>query len=293
MRNYQTEIYASRVTLSGKYDTYDKGGVSIFSGNAHQTAPRIACVGAYSCLVVWVDNTSTNSQILGADNAFKPTSILYVEKKIAVSKASGNTHHSPVVATDGVNYMVSWVTHLSTSTRTIYGRRISATGVPYGTVELPQGGITTGTVSAPAIAFMPDAKKYLVVWEDGRNKSSDIYGSRVDPYGKAHDSTGLGLATGTGYRERPSVACFKDTCLLTYGAGTSSKSITSLYAKRLSEVSGKLKTQDTTGILLHKAYDIASPTVVSDGNGSFVPFWRETPLPTSTYAYLRTLKFQP
>ena len=90
----------------------------------------------------------------------------------------------PSVVANGNGYFVVWAdkrTYGSTE-YDIYGARVSATGAVLDPAGIP---ICTdpGRQTSPRIAF--DGEKYLVVWEDDRESTTDsqlyqIYGARDD-----------------------------------------------------------------------------------------------------------------
>jgi len=61
-----------------------------------------------------------------------------------------------------------------------------------------------GDQTHPALAF--DGTNYVVVWQDLRSGTADIYGARVATDGTVLDGTGFAVSTATGAQEWPAVA---------------------------------------------------------------------------------------
>lgn len=81
-------------------------------------------------------------------------------------------------------YLVVWSDERNNSTRgyDVYGRRVSAAGVPVGADFRISGPGATDYESDPAVAWSQMTNQYLVVWSDGRSGAArglDIYGQRV------------------------------------------------------------------------------------------------------------------
>ena len=66
----------------------------------------------------------------------------------------------------------------------IYARLVGADGQPIGGEKLISGPSALGDDRCPAVAWGATAGQYLVIWQDGRNASWDIYGRRVGADGK-------------------------------------------------------------------------------------------------------------
>src|SRR5436853_526054 len=105
----------------------------------------------------------------------------------------------PSVAANGKGYFVVWAdkrTYNSTE-YDIYGSRVSATGEVLDPTGIP---ICTdaGRQTSPRVAF--DGERYLVVWEDDRESTTDyqlyqIYGARVSTTGTVLDANGFKITT--------------------------------------------------------------------------------------------------
>jgi hypothetical protein len=91
-----------------------------------------------------------------------------------------------------------------TSTRSIYGTRISPTLQmrPRFPISVPVG----NNQITPAVTFAGGT--YLLTWADDRGGiTSDIWAARIQPNGLLLDPQGIEVATGPGHKANPSVAC--------------------------------------------------------------------------------------
>jgi phosphoribosylformylglycinamidine (FGAM) synthase PurS component len=164
------DIYGTRVNQSGT--VLNPGGIAISSATNNQTSPAIAFDGT-NYLVVWEDYRNGNFDIY-CTRVNQSGSVLN-PNGIAVSTNTAD-QLSPAVVFGGSNYLVVWVDDRNGSWD-IYGARITPAGTVLDTNGIP---ICTNvfTQTSPAIAF--DGTNYVIIWEDNRNGSWDIYGAAVD-----------------------------------------------------------------------------------------------------------------
>lgn len=181
-------IYGARVTQNGT--VLEPSGIAISSASNAQVCPDIAFDGT-NYLVVWEDyrNNSSVSDIY-ATRVSQTGSVLN-PSGIAVSTASGS-QMTPAIAFGGTNYLIVWL-----DTRNggydIYGARINPTGTVLDPAGIP---ICTNISSqmAPAVAF--DGTNYVVLWQDTRNGSWDIFGALVDLNGVVIQNFTVSTQTG-------------------------------------------------------------------------------------------------
>src|SRR2546429_7896352 len=127
----------------------------------------------------------------------------------AIVPAPDDQEEPSVVANDN-DYFVVWADkrNYGSTEYDIYGARVSATGEVLDPTGIP---ICTdpGRQTSPRVAF--DGEKYLVVWEDDRESTTDsqlyqIYGARVTTRGQVLEPNGFKITTNRVTRLGPAVA---------------------------------------------------------------------------------------
>jgi phosphoribosylformylglycinamidine (FGAM) synthase PurS component len=194
-------IFGARLTPQGAI--LDPMGVTITPEPGDRGSPDVCFDGA-NFLVVWEENrTGTDWDIYGA--RVTPQGAVLDPSGIAISAADAD-QMTPAVAFDGANLFVVWADNRSDTTDTtdnIFGARVTpqgavldAAGIPISTADDDQ--------STPAIAF--DGANFLVVWEDYRDTSCNIYGARVTRDGTVLDATGFSVTTAANDQLAPATA---------------------------------------------------------------------------------------
>ena len=189
-RNGSNDIYGARVTPFG--EVLDTLGIPISTAPFNQLSPSVAFDGV-NYFVVWEDyrNNFYSPDIYGA--RVTPEGIVLDTAGIPVSTASSGQRF-PFVVFGETNYLVVWADRRN-GEYDIYGARISTSGTVIDTNGIP---IST----APNTQFFPsvdfDGTNYLVVWEDSRSGSYDIYGARISVNGVLIDTSGIPISTARG-----------------------------------------------------------------------------------------------
>jgi hypothetical protein len=192
-----SDIYGTRVSQVGTL--LDPNGIAISTATNQQYFPVVIFDGT-NYLVVWQDNRSDPySDIYGT--RISQTGIILEPNGIVISTDT-NRQFSPSIAFDGTNHLVVWEDLRNNSNWNIYGARISQAGIVIDTNGIPIS-TTTNNKYSPAIAF--DGTNYLVVWEEERSDSRDIYGSRVSQNGTVLDSNGIIISNATNNQRDPAV----------------------------------------------------------------------------------------
>jgi hypothetical protein len=170
--------------------------ISLVPTQGDQAAEAVAFDGA-NFFVVWTDARLGTDDVFGA-RVSQTGRVLDVD---GIPLATGDGGQSTAsVAFDGTNYLVVYEDYQGSFQ--IRGVRVS----PSGTVLDSAGFVICQgpTVSFPSVA--PGCTDLLVVWQDYRNDTADIYGARVTPDGTVLDPQGLALSRRAAEAWTPDVA---------------------------------------------------------------------------------------
>jgi large repetitive protein len=261
-RNGAWDIYGSRISQSGSI--LEPAGIEISTVANEQESPSVAFDGN-NYLVVWQDRRSSSYDIYGS--RISQFGIVLDSTGFVISPAARN-QQSPSVAFDGSDYLVVWEDYRNNDTISdIYGTRVSPNGI-----VLDSTGIAISTdqnsQKSPSVAF--DGTNYLVVWQDYRNRSWDIYGTRVTQSGAVFDSTGIAISTAANSQKLPSVAFDGTNYLVVWGDERNGAP----------DIYGTMVTQSGTVlnpsgiVIIHAAYWQVSPSVAFDGS-NYLIVWQD------------------
>ncbi len=189
-----------------------------------------------------------------------------IDTSRTITPAAGQQYY-PAVASDGTNSLVVWWDRRDAID--VYGTRVG----PDGTV-LDPGGIPISTIAEweayPDVAF--DGANYLVVWEDGRNDETNIYGARVSPAGQVLDDTGFAITTTEEYLSLPAVAFDGTNYLVVWEDERNSGNDEDIYGARVTPGGTVL---DPDGIVIFTGDDEQRyPDVAFDG-ANFLVVWQD------------------
>jgi len=186
-RNGQyTDVYGARVSPDGV--VLDATGIPISTAVGDQDDVAVAFGGA-DFLVAWRDfRDGDDTDIYGARVTTSGT-VLDTQGFI-ISKAA-SSQWSPALAFDGVNFLVVWADG-SSGPGDILGARVTPDGVVLDTAAIA---ISTAVNDQKAPAVVLAGATFLVVWQDTRSGSADIYGARVTLGGIVLDSQGIAIST--------------------------------------------------------------------------------------------------
>jgi len=265
-RTRGSDIFGTRVDQSGR--VLDPAGIIISAATNWQHNPAVAFDGE-NYFVVWQDlrNDSTrwnDPDIYGA--RVSQTGIVLDTAGVAICIAA-DSQWCPSIAFDGTNYLVVWEDRRNGS-HDIYGTRVSKSGE----VLNPTGFIISNAANnqkSPSLSF--DGKNFLIVWQDNRSGSFDIYGTRVNKLGVVLDKQGIAFSTSEDEQQNPSVTFNGKSYYIVWGVPIPSRMhpVSNLFGLRVSK-SGKVL---GTSTYIHKI--TGHPKITFDGKRYLIA-WKGT-----------------
>jgi hypothetical protein len=193
----QYDLYGQRLSAAG---APIGGAFAIVVGPYRQHAPAVACATPSTvCLVAWKDRTSTDEyNIVGQ----RVQSGVLIGGQIAISNWSGDQLEPRLAYNPTDNeFIVVWEDrHWGASS--IYGQRVGVDGTLRGSACW----IASEGEAAPDVAFLPQARSYIVTWEHEFSASDhDVYARRVAYDGSMPDAEFTVSARGT-HEQHPAIA---------------------------------------------------------------------------------------
>ncbi|WP_146209752.1 hypothetical protein [Vitiosangium sp. GDMCC 1.1324] len=186
-----------------------------------------------------------------------------------VNGPADNSQWDPAIAHNGTNFLVVWGDYRSNNSYDIYGARVSNAGTVLDTTGIR---ISNAINSQYAPAVAQDGTNFLVVWQDNRGSSTDIYGARVSGTGTVLDTSGIPISTANNEQYNP-MATYDGTNFLVVWQDYRSGTNYDIYGAR---VSGTGTVLDASGIPISTAANNqVTPAVASNGTNSLV-VWQDT-----------------
>jgi hypothetical protein len=260
LRDGSWDLYGARLETDGSL--LDSSGIAISVGPCDEGGPAIASDGT-SYFVVWQDSRNGSDDIYGArldpdGRVLDPSGIPLVTSDLDL--------RAPDVAFDGTNYLVVWQDS-SSGSYDVYGVRVNTEGCLIDSMRLALSASPCDQGRA-AVGF--DGTNYLVVWQDRRNGSGDIYGARVGTAGCVLDSAGIPISVAEGDQKHPDLVFGSGCYLIVWLDARVSLDFDEIYGAR---VDGAGVVLDPKGIPISTGYyEPWQPKASFDGV-NFVVVW--------------------
>ncbi len=257
------DIYGARVDQDGV--VLDPDGIAISTAANSQEAPSVSFDGT-NYFVVWQDGRNGGDyDIYGA--RVSQGGIVLDSFGLVVSSANG-FQLSPSAVFNGTNFLTVWSDDRSGS-YDIYAARVESTGNVIDTSGICISNAPNGQ-EYPKVAI--DTANYLVVWQDWRNASYDIYCARVNRDGMVLEASGISVSTEVNYQEYPSVAFDGANYLVVWRDDRVAQWNFDIYGARVGQDGVVL---DPLGLPISTAVDGQDNPSIAFGDTDFFVVWRD------------------
>jgi hypothetical protein len=280
---YIMSIFLIVVILSARQST-ERNSSNLFQmGNAflldttimytqargNQSLPSIAYDGT-NYLVVWQDSRCHPQHDVYCARVDSQGSILDPAGIHIATVTYDNMQYycegTPAVAYNGTEYIVVYQHRRNSADTDIYGTRVTTSGVILDPDGIPIS-TSVGYQRFPSVAAT--GTDFLVVWEDHRSGTPDIYGARVNEAGIVLDSSGIEICSALRGQRLPSLTCDGLHCLVVWqDARDSTINQYDIYGARV-DTSGVLLDTNGIAIVVDAAQQI-EPSISYDGTNYFV-----------------------
>ena len=176
----------------------------------------------------------------------------------------------PAVAFDGTNYLVVW-SDSSGLDSDVFATRVTSDGTVLDPTGIPVTAAAPGSQSSTDVAF--DGTNYLVVWEDSRTGSGDVFATRVSPAGTVLDPTGFAVSAAPGRQSSPDIA-FDGTNYLVVWSDQRSGPDYAVFATRV-RPNGTVLDGAATGFAVSNGPATESDTTVAFDGTNYLVVWSE------------------
>jgi len=282
-RGAYADIYGRRLKADGSPVGADF--LISVNGTRDEGIPDVVWNGTKNqYLVVWSDaRAGTHSprvDIYGQRVGAKGT-LVGGEIRISGSGATADELNAAVAWNATKNqYLVVWEDVRSILRWHIYGRRISALGVPLGEDFRISAGGADGSESRPDVAWNGATNQFLVVWEDYRDPSDliDLYGRRVRANGTVvgAEDVRLSSAAASSHELAPAVAwsAAADRFLVVWEDQRSAGRGWDVYGRKV-RPSGLPTGVDFRICGTGAVYDDLGPALAWNGTDEFLVVWED------------------
>ena len=171
-----------------------------------QFNPKIVSDGAGGFIISWADLRNSGWADIYAQRLDSDGNAQWTGNGIVVCSAARNQAYNVSVPVQGGGAIIAWLDDRNATGWDIYAQRLRNNGTAVWTTD----GVAACTNTAPQddlrAAHTGRDKGVMLVWEDPRNASLDIYGNQIDSLGTASwGVSGKGIITQTSNQYSPEI----------------------------------------------------------------------------------------
>jgi hypothetical protein len=247
---------------------------SLVSGNNGETGPHLGLAGGVFGLF-WSDSRTYGNDIRYVrfnTNGSK------LDATSRIASSAPLAQFTPAASSDlGGNMYVVWSDTRGGLNKDIYGARVTSAG---STLDAAGVAITTATGDQIAPDVASNGTVALVVWQDRRNPTSDIYGALINSSG-AVTVADIVISNAVSDQTRPAVTWDPTSSQFIVVWGDSRSGLSHVFGARVSSAGVVL---DTTGVGISNAPNGEySPAITSSPSGSYAVWQDRRDAPAQGY----------
>jgi hypothetical protein len=266
------DIYAQRIDGDGNL-LWGAGGVAICTMLYDQDNHSMMPDGAGGAIITWRDIRNGSDYNIYAQSVDGSGSIQWGMNGVAICSASGNQQHA-VLASDGAGgAIITWMDG-RVAAPDIYAQRINSSG----TVQWTPDGLAV--CSAADFQYYPQIVSAssggaIIVWEDWRAGTADIYAQKVNASGVFQwSANGIAVCSLADDQSTPRIVSAGTGGAIIAWSDRRSTSYCDIYAQRLDAYGYKQWIGSGLAICTEAQHQYIE-TVVSGGTGSAIIVWKD------------------
>lgn len=272
-RGGANDIYVQRIDAAGAAQ-WTTNGVAVCTAASSQLTPQITPDGSGGVVLVWADFRSGTSWDVYAQRVNAAGAVQWTVNGVAVCTASSDQVNPVLVVDTGGEVTIAWADFRNAANYDVYTQRLSSAGASQWTANGIALCTAAGNQANPRI-IQAAANSMIVLWEDSRSGSSDVYAQRISGPGTIQwAADGLGICIEpNGQTGISAIADGSGGALLTWNDARSGNF--DIYCQRINNSGTPLWTF-TGSAVCTAANTQAQSAVASDGSGGIMVAWADS-----------------
>jgi hypothetical protein len=267
------DIYAQRLNGAGT-PQWAANGVPVSTAPGVQGNVQLVTDGSGGAILAWTDTRSGNFDIF-AQRVSSAGTPQWTANGVPVTTDPADQSGPQLVPDGSGGAIIVWTDMRNAATLgvDVYAQRIDGTGAP---LWAANGVAVTGAFDQTNPQVAPDGSGgAIVVWEDDRNGSSDIFAQRLDGTGAAlWDVGGVPVTTAAGDQFAPEIVPDGSGGAIVAWQDFRNGITADIYAQRVDALGRTLWTANGAAVST-VAGDRTNQQLVADGSGGAIVVWED------------------
>jgi hypothetical protein len=275
------DIMAQRVNSAG-VPQWAADGVVLCAAAGDQTVPQLVSDGSGGAIVAWEDRRSGTydvyaQRVNGLGQPQWALNGVAIAAGLSTTAAGLDQVNVQLVASGSGGAILAWGDYRSGTSWDIYAQRVNGLGQPQWTASGVAIAAVTGLQLLPQLAS-DGADGAILVWEDSRTGTADIYAQRVSGAGAPlWTANGVVISNAVEIQSRPQLVAdgAGGAIIVWYDFRSVAVTSSDVYAQRVS--SAGIPQWTANGVAIATAiYGQELPRLVGDGSGGAIIVFEDT-----------------